>query len=658
MMREITFFQTLRQFLRTGYANLIDLMKMRTYMPRWVIFFLDLCLAGVAYVTSCLICYSLMDQHIVMSQFLQMMLIYLGVMAVFLLFFKTHRGIIRYTNSQDMLRIFLAVASAHLTIWAIDELLYLYGHIFVFPHLGVVLCFTLTFSLITAQKVGVMLLFDLISGSGNKMVAKRPLLVYGISTALVEAVRMILANHDSPYKICGFVTLESHAADKELYNLPVYHDQDNLVELIEKHRVGAILINPSELERNVKQVVSDICLRQKVELLSLPAVQDWKDSVKKPMKISKVRIEDLLGRVPIQINVAAIGSFLHRKTIMITGAAGSIGSELVRQIAFFEPELVLLCDSAETPTHNLRLELEEKYPYLNFKPFVTDVRNKQAMAWVFATYRPDIVYHAAAYKHVPLMEDCPNEAVMVNVLGTKTMVDLAIQYQVKTFVMVSTDKAVNPTNVMGCSKRIAEIYVQSKTVDPQISLHTRFITTRFGNVLGSNGSVIPRFSEQIEKGGPVTVTHPDIIRYFMTIPEACRLVLEAGNMGKGGEIFVFDMGDPVKIADLAAKMIRLAGYEPEVDIPIIFTGLRPGEKLYEELLNNEEQTKPTHNRKIKIGRVREYDNYPAILGLIDDLIDSARTYETMHAVRLMKKIVPEFISNNSKFEVLDKMHLS
>ncbi len=642
-----------KKWLHTGYDGLIDLFRMRSYLPRWVVFFLDLFLAGVAYISSCLICFRLMERDIVMPQFLQMMGIFLGVMAAFLLLFNTHRAIIRYTSPRDILRVFLAAGCTHLTVWVIDVLLNRVGFNFSLPHLWLVLSFALTVFLICVEKVGVMLLFDLIGGLGNRMVARKPLLVYGVSSLLVEAVRLIQANHELPYKIRGFVTLEANAANKDLYNLPVFHDQDNLEELLEKHRIGAILINPTEMERNVKQMVADICLRRKVELLSLPAVQDWKDSGKKPVTINRVRIEDLLGRVPIQIDVAAIGASMQDKTILITGAAGSIGSEMVRQIGFFEPKLVLLCDSAETPMHNLRLELEEKYPYFTFIPIVTDVRNRQAMTTIFEAYRPDIVYHAAAYKHVPLMEDCPGEAVLTNIMGTKTMVDLAVMYHVKRFVMISTDKAVNPTNVMGCSKRIAEIYVQSKAMLPE--MRTRFITTRFGNVLGSNGSVIPRFTEQIEKGGPVTVTHPDIIRYFMTIPEACRLVLEAGNMGKGGEIFVFDMGDPVKIADLAAKMIRLAGFEPDVDIHIAYTGLRPGEKLYEELLNNEEETKPTHNRKIKIGRVREYDNYPEILRMIDDLIEAARLSETMRVVTLMKRIVPEFISNNSKFEVLDKV---
>jgi len=371
-------------------------------------------------------------------------------------------------------------------------------------------------------------------------------------------------------------------------------------------------------------------------------------------QIKSIQIEDLLERPKIDICCDEIAKQLKSKVVLISGAAGSIGSEIVRQVIKFEPNLIVLLDQAESPMHTLKLELEEKFPDQNFCTFLGDVRNKERMEYMIEMFRPDYIYHAAAYKHVPLMEDNPVESIQVNVRGTKNLADLAVKYKVQYFVMISTDKAVNPTNVMGASKRIAEIYVQSlfNKLQSEGNTTTKFITTRFGNVLGSNGSVIPHFKSQIEKGGPVTVTHPEIIRYFMTIPEACMLVLEAGSMGHGGEIFIFDMGSPVKIVNLARKMIRLAGFIPEVDIKIEFTGLRPGEKLYEELLNKKEVTTKTHNPKIMIAKVQEYD-YDKVSLQIDELIQYSFMCKNFLTVSLMKKIVPEFLSKNSQYERLD-----
>ena len=371
-------------------------------------------------------------------------------------------------------------------------------------------------------------------------------------------------------------------------------------------------------------------------------------------RIDSIRIEDLLERPQISINTENVRQIIQRKVVLVSGAAGSIGSELVRQLQQFEPQVTILMEMAESPLHDLALELQVQFPSSRFIPIIADVRNRERIEQIFNEMRPDIVYHAAAYKHVPLMESFPNEAIQANVLGTKNMADMSVKYGVQRFVMISTDKAVNPTNIMGASKRIAEIYVQSlfkklHATDPNC---TKFITTRFGNVLGSNGSVIPFFRKQIAAGGPLTVTHPDIIRYFMTIPEACCLVMEAGTLGDGGEIFIFDMGQPVKILDLARNMIRLAGYTPEKDIQIIFTGLRPGEKLYEELLNQKETTLPTANEKIMIARVREFD-YDVVSPSIDQLIETSRSAKSFTTVRMMKQLVPEYISNNSIYEQLD-----
>jgi FlaA1/EpsC-like NDP-sugar epimerase len=400
-------------------------------------------------------------------------------------------------------------------------------------------------------------------------------------------------------------------------------------------------------------LIADKCIENKIDLLSAPSISDWKKNFK---GLKKVNIEDLLGRVPIQIDIESIGTNLKGKVVLITGAAGSIGSEIVRQISQFELKLLLVCDFAESPLHELTLELQDCFPDISFVPILADVRDYDRMKLVFDAYTPNYVYHAAAYKHVPLMETHPCEAVLTNVLGSRNIVDLSVLYGAEAFVMVSTDKAVNPTNVMGASKRVAEIYVQSlsKKIKDQAagSTYTRIITTRFGNVLGSNGSVIPRFEEQIKKGGPVTVTHPDIIRYFMTIPEACRLVLEAGNLGEGGEIFVFDMGDSIKIKDMAEKMIRLSGLVLDKDIKIKYTGLRPGEKLHEELLYDNESMKPTHNPKIRIGIVNEYD-YEEVLSRLTRLIEMAHSFHPTEVVKSMKEIVPEFISQNSEYEKLD-----
>lgn len=400
------------------------------------------------------------------------------------------------------------------------------------------------------------------------------------------------------------------------------------------------------------------CKSNGVKTLIAPSISETDVNDLSYQFVRPIRIEDLLGREEIKINMQEITSEYQNKIILVTGAAGSIGSELCRQLAQIGVRKLILFDSAETPLHYVRLEFEKKYPGIDFVPVIGDVRVKQRLRMVFEQHHPEIVFHAAAYKHVPLMEENPCEAVYVNVVGTRQIADIAVEFGAEKMIMISTDKAVNPTNVMGASKRLAEIYVQSlgyAIVEGIVKGKTKFITTRFGNVLGSNGSVIPRFKEQIENGGPVTVTHPDIIRYFMTIPEACRLVMEAGMMGEGNEIFVFEMGEPVRIVDLATRMIELAGYRPNADIKIEFTGLRPGEKLYEELLSTEENTLPTSNKKIKIAKVRRYE-YNEVLADFSAFEGLARNVEIINTVTLMKKIVPEFISKNSRFEALDNYH--
>lgn len=487
---------------------------------------------------------------------------------------------------------------------------------------------------------------------------RKQVLVYGTGDESVmiasTATRHIFMQD---YSITGFLTFNKQKKNFRIAELPVYQiaSREDLLRLVNRNSLDGILFPNLKTIQQEKDRLIRFCEQISLHTLVVPEMEEVHNGAIK-RSIRDIKIEDLLGREEIQINMQEIACLLENKVILVTGAAGSIGSEICRQLAHF-PICKLICfDSAETPMHNLRLELEDKFPHLNFVPVIGDVRNGDRLDYVFRNWHPHIVFHAAAYKHVPLMEENPCEAVRVNVYGTRLVADAAVKYGVEKFVMISTDKAVNPTNIMGCSKRLAEIYVQSLSlaiIKGEVQGNTKFITTRFGNVLGSNGSVIPRFREQINNGGPVTVTHPEIIRYFMTIPEACRLVLEAGTMGNGGEIFVFDMGQPVKIADLARRMIELSGMKVGKDIEIEYTGLRPGEKLYEELLSHKENTKETLHEKIRIADVREY-NYQDVTRCINLLSNLSLNVEIVDMVRKMKSFVPEFKSQNSEFEKLDK----
>lgn len=502
----------------------------------------------------------------------------------------------------------------------------------------------------------------------NMKLDKVKVMIYGAGEAGILTKRTF--DHDPKVnkRIVAFVDDDTRKVGKTIEGIIIL-DAKNLEQIIAKHELEEIIFATYSIPADVQANIVDICLENGIKVLNIPPPNAWTGGKIQPGQIKKLNIEDLLNRKSITIDIDGIGSQLKDKRILITGAAGSIGSEIVRQLSKFDVGLIILCDQSETGLHDLYLELTESTKNKNFHAFIGDVRDEKRMENLFSTFKPHYVYHAGAYKHVPLMEDNPSEAIKTNVLGTKTIADKAVKYGVQKFVMISTDKAVNPTNVMGASKRIAEIYVQSLNNslhhkdhvfsnglsyinDLDVKPITKFITTRFGNVLGSNGSVIPRFKAQIEKGGPITVTHPEITRYFMTIPEACRLVLEAGCMGEGGEIFVFDMGKSVKIVDLAKKMIQLAGLVPNQDIRIEYSGLRPGEKLYEELLNDNENTMPTHHSKIMIGKVREYE-FDEIQNQIYNLIDSARRSEDMQVVKLMKELVKEYKSQNSIFENLD-----
>lgn len=495
----------------------------------------------------------------------------------------------------------------------------------------------------------------------NMKLDKRRVIIFGAGETGVATKRTLDTDPSVNMSVVAFVDDDPRKKGKIVDNVKIFHTND-LAKIIEIENIDDLIMSTHRISSEKKNKIVDLCLDNNVKVLNVPPLRTWVKGTIKVNQIKNIKIDDLLERDPIIIEEGIIEDQLKGKRVLVTGAAGSIGSEIVRQLAKFHPQLIILNDTAETALHELQLELQDNSMCNNFIAYIGDVRNNQRMESLFETFKPHYVYHAAAYKHVPMMENNPAEAICTNVGGTKVIADLAVKHRVDKFVMISTDKAVNPTNVMGASKRIAEIYVQSffNAIQYETAKHlsggnfcTKFITTRFGNVLGSNGSVIPRFRAQIQKGGPVTVTHPDITRYFMTIPEACRLVLEAGSMGNGGEIFIFDMGKSIKIVELAKKMIKLSDLVPNQDIKIEFTGLRPGEKLYEELLNDLENTIPTHHEKIMIAKVKPYD-FKDVSKKIQTLIDLACEYKDREVVMMMKKIVPEFKSNNSVFEELDE----
>jgi len=480
-------------------------------------------------------------------------------------------------------------------------------------------------------------------------------LIYGVKNGGVGMAKNIRNQKGSKFQVNGFLSHDTTFTNKILMGLHVYKVDEKLGDIIDDLHINAVLVSPMQHEAFRKdEFLQNLLLEKEVKIYISPESKEWGENDENAyLNMRKVNIEDLLPREKIELNMDSVANMLAEKRILVTGSAGSIGNELLKLICSFYPAKLLLIDSAETPQHDVRLMMKNEWPMINCTTLVGSIVNQKRMEHIFKTFRPEYVFHTAAYKHVPMMEDNPSVSILNNVLGTKVIADLSVKYNVKKFVMLSTDKAVNPTNVMGCSKRICEIYVQSldKAIkEKKIEGVTRFVTTRFGNVLGSNGSVIPLFRQQIEAGGPVTVTHPNIIRYFMLIPEACKLVLEAGTHGKGGEIFIFDMGNPVRIADLAKKMIQLSGAK---DVKIEYSGLRPGEKLYEELLANDENTLPSFHEKIRIAKVRDYD-YDIASKEIDELIEIANTYDDMKIVEKMKQIVPEFISNNSVFSSLDK----
>jgi FlaA1/EpsC-like NDP-sugar epimerase len=565
---------------------------------------------------------------------------------------KSYTGIVRYTGVQDAVRIAVAVAISSFIILVINTVALGYSTILSLTTLVITLYTVFTFLFLISYRVLVKYLF---AYAKNYKMKKKSVVIFGAGDTGVATQRVLENDGQSNIQIVAFIDDDKKKGSKNLNGAPIMTFAA-FKELANVQPIDELIIASYSLPTKRKNEIVDFCLDHDIKALSVPPYSKWAEGKFTSRQLQSIKIEDLLERDPIQINNNQINFQIKGKRILVTGAAGSIGSEIVRQLIKFNPELIILCDQAETPLHTLELELIENGTRANCVSYLADITNKSRMESLFEEFKPQYVYHAAAYKHVPMMELCPTEAVRNNVVGVKLIADLSVKYNVDRFVMISTDKAVNPTNVMGASKRMAEMYVQA--LSKQEGIGTKFITTRFGNVLGSNGSVIIRFKEQIEKGGPVTVTHPNITRYFMTIPEACQLVLEAGSMGNGGEIFVFDMGQPVAIADLAKKMIRLYGLIPNIDVNITYSGLRPGEKLYEELLNDEENTTQTYHDKILIAKVRDvsYDLVYQSTIELENILNT--TNDEMQLVSKMKELVPEYISNNSIYEKLDASVIS
>lgn len=618
-------------------------------LPIWTILLIDIFII----VASCLLAYSL--RYDFRSIFLDSSTIDKTILwtvvanLIFFRVFRTYSNVLRFSSFVDIMRIFVSLTVSYGVLMILSLLLDAYLGIRIGAISVLFMAYVINFAMMACSRIVVKMFFEVLNFDGSHTTN---VFIYGAKEAGVNIAKSLRVNLRNHYRLRGFIADEPELIGKVMMGAKVFPNDEALIENMNDRDVHTIIVSPAKMEKLKKSDMIDTLLSNNVKLLTAPPLSEWGGQALNKTQLKEIQIEDLLQREPIEVDIHKIASHLEGKRVMITGAAGSIGSEIMRQVASFNPYKLILIDQAETPLHDIRLELQDRWRDIDAETIVADISNATRMEAIFREYKPQYIFHAAAYKHVPMMEDNVSESIQINVSGTRTLADLAVKFGSEKFVMISTDKAVNPTNVMGCSKRICEIYVQSlaKKLQKEGTRSVQLITTRFGNVLGSNGSVIPRFRDQIQRGGPVTVTHPEIIRYFMTIPEACRLVLEAGSMGNGGEIYIFDMGKPVKIVDLAKRMISLSG---RTDVKIEFTGLRHGEKLYEELLNVKELTKPTYHEKIMIATVREYD-YDEVKERIQKLIDVSYTYDQMKIVATMKDIVPEFVSKNSCFEALDK----
>jgi len=614
-------------------------------MPRWVIFFIDISICFFSLILAYLVRFNFSIPQIAIDNFHIVFSIVLGIRALSFFLSKTYQGIVKYTSSKDAQRIFIVLTIGSLLFVIVNVIFYTaIDGTFPVPFSILIIEYMASTFIMISLRIMFKALYQELTNPNRE---KRSVIIFGAGQSGIITKRTLDRDAGTKYKVLAFIDDDKKKQGKKLENTAIY-GIEKLNELLKENDVSNLIISVQNLPPSKKQQIVDISLNYNTKVLNVPPVSNWINGELSFKQIKKIQIEELLERDAIQLDKENIKKQFTNKTILITGAAGSIGSEIVRQLIKFNPKKIILLDQAESPLYDMEMELHDKYQQQSYEVVIGDIRNKERMENVFKTFQPQIVFHAAAYKHVPMMENNPSESIFTNVLGSKLLADLSVDYNVEKFVMVSTDKAVNPTNVMGASKRIAEIYTQSLGKKSK----TKFITTRFGNVLGSNGSVIPRFRQQIESGGPITITDPNITRFFMTIPEACQLVLEAGAMGNGGEIFIFDMGESVKIVDLAKKMIKLSGLTLDKDIRIVYTGLRPGEKLYEELLADQENTLPTHHKQIMIAKVKEYDFY-TISSSIQELIKLFETQKNKAIVKKMKDLVPEFKSNNSIYEALD-----
>lgn len=638
--------------VNTLFYKLANWYFTKNALPYWIILLID-CL--IIYLSTLFSCVVMHRPGYVVEYFFEISALTGASLIFFILAFRlfhTYSGFIRYSSIYDLQRLALSMFTG--CIMVLVALYIFRTENWLFPING--RDWALMALIATMLMFSVRMMVRAIYEKAMNPKGEHRIFIYGVKTGGVGLARFI---SDQPqyedYEISGFVSDKEDSDKKYLMGKRIYVNNDNLVEIMKARHIEALMVSPLKIERlrNNEKLVNQL-IEANIKIVFVSSSEEWDGSTPLDhVRLKEVEVEDLLPRAEIQVDMEANGAQFRNKVIMITGAAGSIGHELVRQIAVYKPKKLVLIDQAETPMHDVRLEMMQKFPYIDAQTVVTSITKIRHMRSIFKEARPEYVFHAAAYKHVPMMEDNPGNAIQNNCYGTRVIADLSVEFGVKKFVMVSTDKAVNPTNVMGCSKRLCEIYVQSLNkaiVEGKVKGITQFVTTRFGNVLGSNGSVIPLFREQIQNGGPITVTHPDIVRYFMLIPEACKLVIEAATMGKGGEIFVFDMGQPVKIVDLAKRMIKLSGAK---NIEIRYTGLRDGEKLYEEVLNDGETTIPTHHPKIMIAAVREYE-YEKAKEDEDILLELSYTYDDMAIVRKMKEIVPEYRSQHSKYEKLDK----
>ncbi len=618
---------------------------LRKHTPRWIVFFIDIfiCLCSITLAYLLRFNFSIPENYL--NSLYYVIPCVLFIRSISFVIGRTYAGIVRYTSTKDAERIFIVISTGSCFFMICNIISnYFLNYQFIIPFSIVIIDFLITTFVMTGSRLVVKTLY---LEFYNPTKHKTNVIIYGTDDFGIITKRTLDRDAGTKHKVIAFIDNTNRDAGKKLEGATIYNS-DNLDAILNKHSVSNLIISKKYISPNRKREIIETCLHHNVKVLTVPAVENWINGELSFNQIKSIKIEDLLGRSPITLDKNQIRQQILNKTVLVTGAAGSIGSEIVRQITKFNPKKIILFDQAESPLYDLELELNEQYNFYNFEIIIGDITNYEKINNVFETFKPSLVYHAAAYKHVPLMENNPDEAIRTNVFGTKIIADLAVKNNVTKFVMISTDKAVNPTNVMGASKRIAEIYIQSLNN----TVNANFITTRFGNVLGSNGSVIPRFRKQIEKGGPITVTHPEVTRYFMTISESCQLVLEASSIGKGGEIFIFDMGKSIKIVDLAKNMIKLSGLAIGKDIHLNYTGLRPGEKLYEELLNIKENSLPTHHSQIMIAKVREYD-IKAVSDKINEFIELLKVNDNYGIVKLMKEIVPEFKSKNSVYEELD-----